>query len=792
MARNGTITPIEPSMIARATQAARYLITGQKPDDWFGPSTPIQPTAPPEIRGRAFDYPIGYNLHSQPRKSEPISFATLRTMADALPILRVAIETRKDQIDAMAWTIKPKEGNTRQKITGNYLTRIKPIEAFLSFPDKTNTFSAWLRCLLEDMFVIDAATIYPRLTKGGQLYSLDIIDGSTITRIIDESGRTPLAPDIAYQQILHGIVAGAFNRDELLYLPRNIRPHKLYGFSHVEQILLTINIALQREMHTADFYKSGTTLPGIATVPAEWTPEQIEQFQNYFDSAMEGNSAQRNKIKFVANGTQYTAIGHQPLKDAYDEWIARVICYTFSLPPTPFINSNNRSTAEVQQNSGMSEGLSPLKMWVKNFINAIILRYFDANDLEFAWVEDATFNEADRALADASDVKTGIRSIDEVRDARGLDPIGIENALLTATGIIPLKHAFDAALKPDNQHKPAQQPIPETASATTSSESGGNASDETATTKLNSLFKKSPQSKTITVKTPSLDRSLAVLAQERLYKATTTVLARVGQSTAREVKAQLGEVAKAAYDTNTDQEGERSGLSDAEADQKADAILATLDLAGFLFLIPAAFSEIRTVAVDSVDYVLKPLFDDVTVTIGADAEQKLVGVINQKAIEWARARSAELVGMAYNSEGVLVVSDAAQMSIVETTRATIKDIIVKGLSDNIGRQAIADNIASSLAFSPERALLIAETEIARANEYSSLLSMLEIAQQVGLSTTKSWATAQDERVCHGLCEANEAEGKIDINDNFQSGDPCAPAHPRCRCATYYYQTFKRN
>ena len=58
--------------------------------------------------------------------------------------------------------------------------------------------------LLEDPLVIDAATIYPRYDRGGNLYSLDVIDGATIKPLIGEDGRAPEAPDPAYQQILHG------------------------------------------------------------------------------------------------------------------------------------------------------------------------------------------------------------------------------------------------------------------------------------------------------------------------------------------------------------------------------------------------------------------------------------------------------------------------------------------------------------------------------------------------------------------------------------------------------------
>ena len=66
--------------------------------------------------------------------------------------------------------------------------------------------------------------------------------------------------------------AADFSADELLYLPRNVRAHKLYGMSPVEQIALTINIALRREAATLDYYQAGSVPDAFATVPKEWTP----------------------------------------------------------------------------------------------------------------------------------------------------------------------------------------------------------------------------------------------------------------------------------------------------------------------------------------------------------------------------------------------------------------------------------------------------------------------------------------------------------------------------------------
>src|SRR5271154_1560976 len=101
--------PIPKSVIARALEGVRYAITGVAPDNWFGPMQPLQPMAPAEVAGRRFDYPVGYNLQYGPRAYEPGGFADLRALADNCDILRLVIETRKDQIEAQDWDIRPKK-----------------------------------------------------------------------------------------------------------------------------------------------------------------------------------------------------------------------------------------------------------------------------------------------------------------------------------------------------------------------------------------------------------------------------------------------------------------------------------------------------------------------------------------------------------------------------------------------------------------------------------------------------------------------------------------------------------
>src|SRR5437879_2474227 len=65
---------------------------------WFGPGQAPAPSAPPEVAGRRLDYQPGINMLQQPRQYEAITFSDLRALADGHDLLRIIIETRKDQI----------------------------------------------------------------------------------------------------------------------------------------------------------------------------------------------------------------------------------------------------------------------------------------------------------------------------------------------------------------------------------------------------------------------------------------------------------------------------------------------------------------------------------------------------------------------------------------------------------------------------------------------------------------------------------------------------------------------
>src|SRR5258708_20816764 len=115
--------------------------------------------------------------------------------------------------------------------------------------------------------------------------------------------------------MLKGRPAVNFISEQLIYRPRNVRPHKFFGFSPIEQIILTINIGLRRQMHLLNYYTEGNVPEAIAQAPKEWSADQISHFQEWFDSTLAGNSAKPLRITFVPERREVHFTTDTKLKD---------------------------------------------------------------------------------------------------------------------------------------------------------------------------------------------------------------------------------------------------------------------------------------------------------------------------------------------------------------------------------------------------------------------------------------------------------------------------------------------
>jgi hypothetical protein len=125
----------------------------------------------------------------------------------------------------------------------------------------------------------------------------------------------------------------------------------------VQQVLMTVNIALRRQLWQLDYFSEGSIPDALIGVPAGWTPDQIRQFQDPLPNppplagegrvgAFAGDLAKRRRAKFVPGESAVRV--HQTKepehKQDFDEWLARIICYAFSVPPQWAVKLMNRAT----------------------------------------------------------------------------------------------------------------------------------------------------------------------------------------------------------------------------------------------------------------------------------------------------------------------------------------------------------------------------------------------------------------------------------------------------------------
>ena len=761
--------------------------------NWFGPLDPMKPAAPPEVKGRQWDFPPGYNLSTQPRAYEPVNFTTLRGLADGYDLLRTIIETRKDQVERMEWTIRPKpvDGVNKPKQKN---ARTDAVRDFFLKPDGLHTWAEWLRLVLEDLFVLDAPAIWIERTVGGKLLGLHPLDGATIKRVIDAWGRTPTAlipligPDgkavpgklvkpPAYQQVLKGFPAINYTADEMIYKPRNPRTNRAYGYSPVEQIIMTVNIALRKQVFTLNYYTEGNIPEALVGVPDTWTPNQIAEYQTYFDQLMTGDLAARRRLKFIPSGAGKTMTPtKEPLKDDFDEWLARICCFAFSVSPTPFIKQMNRATAGTQKEQSDEEGLAPILQWIKSLADGIIATELGAPDLEFAWGEDTEIDPAIEETILSGYAKSAIMTLNEARAQRGLDPypdaVADQPMVLTATGYVPLSAYQDAQDKAAAAAKASADALalhakngtdpmaPAPAPGKGQPPAKGDDKDKPAAkahdhTHAHAPFTKRAKGERALTPIP-FDRKATRAAVAGITHRLTIALGKWRSSLAKQVSKAL----KARGFEKTDNRDNH--------DEIAAEVAAELEFDGITALANEIGVDLSDVVSDSVN--------EVMVQMGVSDRGELVNQVNERAVAAAKDRAAEMVGMKYDGAGNLVENPDAQWAITQSTRDALRDVIASGLDDNIGIDGIAENIEAMGGFSADRAELIANTEVRRANSLGALDGYTAARDDLGINMKKEWLLGEDP--CD-ICQGNADVGPIDLDEVFPSGDDAPPGHPNC-------------
>jgi hypothetical protein len=431
----------------------------------FAPGMPIYPGAINPLRPdtgrpdpRRYEFQVAQNINVSDNRLVP--FKTLRAVSDQIDIVRRCIEVRKAKITGLDWDIVLSEAATERIISetgGNHLqalahareefsSEIGRLRKFWETPDPQNglAFVDWLSMSMEEIDVLDAWAIWPQVTVGGDIRGFQVLDGTTIKPLLDDRGMRP-EPSVgpAYQQILFGFprsefnagvddenADGEFTSDDLAYFVRNRRANSVYGLSPVERCLPLADIYLRRQQWIRSEFTDGTMPKSYLELPetTSMTPDQIRAYEDIYNDDLQGQTAQRNRLRIlVPGGKLHFEEGYSDkFNDTMDDYLVTSICGHFGVLPTEIGFSKKGGLGASGHQAGEAEaaesiGIIPTANWISEMISALSYRFLGMpRELEFRLAPSERTNTQQAAQRDDIRRRNGALTVNENRSELGL------------------------------------------------------------------------------------------------------------------------------------------------------------------------------------------------------------------------------------------------------------------------------------------------------------------------------------------------------------------------------------
>jgi SPP1 gp7 family putative phage head morphogenesis protein len=379
----------------------------------FSPGAPIAPYDGYSRTPRTHDYASGYNISARPKTNERVSFDSLRGLVESYDVAQMCIWHRIDSIRALDWSLVPARG-----FRGEADELIDIGMTVLAKPDRQTPFSSWLAKWLYDILAYDAGALYRLRNRGGRAIGLRVVDGTTIAPLLDYWGNSPEAPAEAYVQYANGLPWNWLTRNDLVYVPFRPRSNSPYGLAPLETILLNANTDLRFQAYFLQRFTEGNIPQAFASAPESWTPQQIEEFQGYWDAFLRGDQAVKHQIKWMPGGGKIEWSNEKEFSDSFSLFLMRKTCAAYHIVPSDlgFTESVNKSSGETQADVQHRVGDLPLVSHVQDVITNF-LQHDLGLPLEFAF---DTGQEKEDRLATAQAwgiyIDKGMASPDEGRE----------------------------------------------------------------------------------------------------------------------------------------------------------------------------------------------------------------------------------------------------------------------------------------------------------------------------------------------------------------------------------------
>lgn len=361
----------------------------------------------------------------------------LRRLSIIYWVARACIDFRSTQITQLGWTVKSKEGNQQADE--------EILNFFRSLGGKR--FRYFVDSCLDDLLVLDAVAIYKERNRRGDITGFLPIDVATIRVVVDESGKIPDPPEIAYEQVVRGEVVARLTKDDLYYDMLNPRTYSPYGLAPLESLIIQVATALKIDDYNLSYLTEGNIPEGFIFLPESVASsvQEIEQWQKWFDAFVSGDVGMMRRLKALPGDARYQEVKKPDDMDfkQFQLFLLTATCAAFGVPPYNIgvTESVYKISGEAQIELGRDRGLRPLANFFKELFDQMLVD-LGRGDLEFIWTTLEAKDRKVEAEIARQMIPIGAMSVDEWRISEGKEPIGLSNYISTPMGPMLVEDVF--------------------------------------------------------------------------------------------------------------------------------------------------------------------------------------------------------------------------------------------------------------------------------------------------------------------------------------------------------------
>ena len=349
------------------------------------------------------------------------------------------VKTIIDEIASLEWDIIPKEEYEYDWVKDE----ITEVKEWLKYPNKNReSFNSILRSLIRDILEIDAGVLVkvfsidsydfdelepksgaPMLKpqKERRMTELYCRDGASFLKEIDKFGFRKGYWQYSYQIPAHPMW---FNDPEIVYFSEQSRSMSCYGYARTQAIMDLLKSLHYSTLYNKRFFEE-TPIPDGALSLLDTNEAEYKAFLNFWNSEFK---AQPHKLAVINKDVKWQPFNVSQRELEFLEtqkWYYNLVISMFGLTPSEMgiTEDVNRATSATQSELVKRKSIRPFLRLLENYLNEGVIDEFGYDGIQFQFIYDDPAEKNARLTNWQLELNMGIKTINEVRDELGLEPI---------------------------------------------------------------------------------------------------------------------------------------------------------------------------------------------------------------------------------------------------------------------------------------------------------------------------------------------------------------------------------